>query len=285
MNIEHRTLNVERRVSSIEYRASKPLAEFPQKLQSNFEDQVSEIFQISRCRFSETRPAFSLMEVLIAVGTLALGMLFIASVFPAGVYWTTVASERTISAVAADEAFAKIKLYGVNISGLSPITQTQVESVSSIYSGEYGYPSYGAAGEQKKYWWSAICRKVDPLDPCSVQVTVFVSRKVGVATKYPNSIDPNRPIAVQIGVTGIVGNNELTITGNKTLINDGYTIVDDFSGQIYRILERYPSNDSVIRLDKNWQGGNPPGFVWVVPPPVGGGRYPCIAVYQKVMRF
>jgi hypothetical protein len=279
MNIEHRTLNVERRVSSIEYRASKPLAESPQKLQSNFEDQVSEIFQISRCRFSETRPAFSLMEVLIAVGTLALGMLFIASVFPAGVYWTTVASERTISAVAADEAFAKIKLYGVNISGLSPITQTQVESVSSIYSGEYGYPSYGAAGEQKKYWWSAICRKIDTND---VQVTVFVSRKIGAGTKYPNLIDPNRPIAVKVGVTGIVGNNELTITGNKTFINDGYTIVDDTSGQIYRVLERYRSPDDRIRLDKNWQGGN---AVWVIPPPVGGGRYPCIAVYQKVMRF
>ena len=28
-----------------------------------------------------------------------------------------------------------------------------------------------------------------------------------------------------------------------------------------------------------------PEFVWVVPPPIQGGRNPCIGVYQKVIRF
>jgi hypothetical protein len=236
--------------------------------------------------------AFSLMEVLIAVGTLALGMLFIASVFPAGVYWTTVASERTISAVAAEDAFATIKLYGLRFTdpNWSGSGQTPLEAVSPIssYSYEYAYPSDGVNLNLKKYWWSAICRKVDPLDPCSVQVTVFVSRKVGTGTKYPNLIDPNRPIAVPVTVGNGGRNDELAITGNKTYINDGCTIVDGLTGQIYRVLERYPGNDMFIRLDKDWQRGvivAPYDNVWVVPPPVGGGRYPCIAVYQKVMRF
>ena len=56
---------------------------------------------------------FSLIEVLLAVGIIAVGMLFIAGVFPVGIHFTTIASERTIAAVVADEAFAKIRLYGV----------------------------------------------------------------------------------------------------------------------------------------------------------------------------
>ena len=41
------------------------------------------------------------------------------------------------------------------------------------------------------------------------------------------------------------GNDELTITDNnkKTFINDGYTIVDNQTGRIYRVLERYKSPD------------------------------------------
>jgi prepilin-type N-terminal cleavage/methylation domain-containing protein len=252
MNVEHRTSNAKRRVSSIEYRAS--------------------------------RPAFSLMEVLIAVGVLAVGMLFIASVFPAGLYWTTITTERTIAPIAAEDAFATIKLYGINIPVLSSTSQTQIESVSSIYSGEYGYPSYGGI-ETKKYWWSAICRKVDPLDPCNVQITIFVSRKVGSGTQYPNTIDPNRPVAVKIAVALVGSDLQITSAVDRTLINDGYTVVDDSKGDIYRVLERYRlPNDNIIRLDKNWQGAST-GSVWVIPPPVGGGRSPCIAVYQKMMRF
>ncbi len=55
---------------------------------------------------------FSLVEVLIAIGILAVGRLFVAGTFPVGIYFTAVASEKTTAAVVADEAFAKIQLYG-----------------------------------------------------------------------------------------------------------------------------------------------------------------------------
>jgi type II secretory pathway pseudopilin PulG len=255
-----------------------------------------------RARFGNTKYAFafSLTEVLLAVGILAVGMLFIAGVFPVSVHFTTVAAERTIAATVADESFAKIKLYSVYLSAPSDSYQTPFDLPLALV-GEYAYPSTPTADPySKRYWWSAICRRIDPLDPCNVQVTVFISRKVGTGTQFRMRSSPplfnlttvDRPVAVFVSVTAGGRADELTINDNlpdgineTTFINDGATIVDDTAGNIYRVLERYPAIPNVIRLDKYWQGGALPGLVWVIPPPVGSGRYPCIAVYQKVMRF
>ena len=223
----------------------------------------------SEIRNPKSARGFSLTEVLIAIGILAVGMLFIAGAFPVSIHFTTVATERTIAPIVADEAFAKIKLYGISYISTAPYA-------------EFAYPSTPTADpNSKQYWWSAIFQNIDTND---VRVTVFVSRKVGATATYPNPPNPDspRPVAVNVGVSGTAGNYDISITGNKTWINDGCTIVDDFPGQIYRVLERYPSNDTFIKLDRPWQGGS---SVWVVPPPVNGGRYPCIGVYQKVMSF
>ncbi|MGB7583042.1 MAG: prepilin-type N-terminal cleavage/methylation domain-containing protein [Sedimentisphaerales bacterium] len=250
MNIEHRTQNVELRTASHESRV--------------------------------TRHAFSLTEVLIAIGLLAVGMLFIAGAFPVSIHFTTVATERTIAPIVADEAFAKIKLYG----GISYI--------STASNAEFAYPSTPTSDpNSKQYWWSAISRSMDIND---VQVTVFVSRKVGKNTAYymrgSNSlVSSSRPVPVFVSVSARPGGMADELLINDTLvppnfINDGYTILDDTTGNIYRVLERYsasPSVTNVIRLDKDWQGV--PSKVWVVPPPVNSSRYPCIGVYQKVMRF
>jgi type II secretory pathway pseudopilin PulG len=289
--------------------------------------------QNTECR-THGEKGFSLTEVLLAVGTLAVGMLFIAGVFPVSIYFTTVATERTIAATVADEAFAKIMLfaqdpccplYSADFQNPAPSppfplpppppppppfsvsfedranAKRAIFMVPMINPLEFSYPSTITDISQKKYWWSAICKR-KPGSLNEVQVTVFVSRKAGVATTYrtpsgaTNSVSP---VAVPVDVTGTTGGYELTITGNKTLINDGYTIVDDTSGQIYRVLERYsddpatPIDESqIIRIDTSWRPFIIPpqvvtGVVWVVPPPSspGGGRYPCIAVYQKTMRF
>jgi prepilin-type N-terminal cleavage/methylation domain-containing protein len=59
------------------------------------------------------KSGFSLTEMLIAMGIMAIGLVMVATVFPVGVKLTSLASERAIGAVVADEAFAKIQLYGV----------------------------------------------------------------------------------------------------------------------------------------------------------------------------
>lgn len=260
---------------------------------------------------------FSLTEVLFAIGTLAIGMLFIAGTFPVAIYFSTIATERTIAAVVADEAFAKIRLYAdpneyddvddIDIDYLGIDSQTKFNDVNAFPAtftlrfdpNEFAYPSDpGIHISEKKYFWSAICRRVDP-NTQLVQVTVFVSRKIGSGATYwrrePVTRAPNPigwyPIPIDVNVSQ-VGPDELSIDllvdpVEKTFINDGYTIVDDETGQIYRVLERYASpDDDRIRLDRPWVPGVVlPDKVWVVPPPVNGGRYPCIAIYQKVIRF
>jgi len=242
---------------------------------------------------------FSLTEILIAVGILAVGMAFIAGVFPAGIYLTTIATERTIAAVAADEAFAKIEIYardnpagGINF-GAGGVEPNQFKDFNDVLEPgvkidpcEFAYPSTDTVAE-KQYCWSALCRRAG-FDPNRlVQVTVFICRKTGLGLRYPkDNLDVpyyDWPMPVKVSVVQGGSANELQISGDKRFINDGCTIVDDATGRIYRVLERYKTPDDRILLDRNWEGT--PRDVWVVPPPVGGGRYPCIAVYQKVIRF
>ena len=229
---------------------------------------------------------FSLTEVLLAVGTLAIGMIFIGGTFLTGIHFATISTERTIAAVAADEAFSKIRLYGVNLTDPSLVVDqlTPFETLNTIAVEEFAYPSVSSLTE-KQYYWSALCRQVGS-DATNrlVQVTVFVSRKVGNNTTYPG--DAQKPMPVKVDVSGGVNEYMLTINvaGEEIFITDGSTIADNQTGQLYRVLKRDPAAPNTIILDKAWLG-NTSSSVWVVPPPVGGGRYPCIAVYQKVIRF
>ncbi len=233
---------------------------------------------------------FSIIEVLMAVGVLAVGMLFVAGVFPVGIYFATISAERTTAAIVSDEAFAKIKLYGVDV-GHSDLKYDDCNdfnnvAFTTIDSNEFTYPSTNIERE-KQYCWSAICRSVDANNPELVQVTVFVSRKTGANSEYPKvgggTVDYPQPYNVKIKTTGISNEIEIENDADKTHINDGSRIVDNKTGAIYRVLQRYVSDD-VILLDKDWTGDNS-AEVWVVPPPVGGGRNPCIVVYQRVIRF
>lgn len=257
---------------------------------------------------------FSLTEVLLAVGTIAVGMLFIAGVFPVGIHFTTIASERTIAAVVADEAFAKIRLYAtgnpidanddINFGPLRIDQLTDYTQIVAINPVEFAYPSDPNMDiSLKQYYWSALCRRVDP-DPNSrlVQVTVFVGRKVGPGAVYwyrdpvspPSLITVPSPVPVWLNVSQPAGFNPDSLLvsdanpadgiSEVAFINDGYTIVDNVSGRIYRVLERDAAMPDMIVLDRPWLGG-PTGSVWVIPPPMGGGRGPCIAIYQRVVRF
>ncbi len=262
---------------------------------------------------------FSLTEVLLSVGTLAIGMIFIAGVFPVGIHFATVATEQTIAAVVADEAFAKIRIYAVgeldnsgddiDLDALDTDELTDFNDVLDldpkvdIKLKEFAYPSDPTIDiSQKKYCWSALCRLTEDYDfgdnpNPPVQVTVFVCRKTNPHLQYPDPTGSgviNWPRPVPVAVSKTAEDNELEIdsSNQETFINDGCRIVDDRTGRIYRVLKRYPyPDDNTILLDRDWNDedwdGNThnPAKVWVVPPPENGGRNPCIAIYQKVIRF
>jgi hypothetical protein len=133
-------------------------------------------------------------------------MIFIGGTFLVGIHFTTIATERTIAAVAADEAFAKIRLYGVNLADPSLVVDqlTSFEVLNNpIADDEFAYPSAKTLAE-KQYYWSALCRPVHSGSTNRlVQVTVFVSRKVGSATKYQGRA-VNRPVPMRVDVSGLV---------------------------------------------------------------------------------
>ncbi len=238
------------------------------------------------------KSGFSLTEILLAVATLGIGMLFIAGTFLAGIHFSTIATEQTTAAVVADEAFAKIKLYDVNFNSplwLIPDPNAYCVDFNDVASirpnpNEFAYPSTDIDVSLKQYYWSALCRRVDSNQATRlVQITVFVSRKVGSGTTYEGWAQ-DWPVPVPVSVSALGGNVLQIEAGRENWINDGYTIVDNKTGHIYRVLKRDPDQPNMIELARPWQGG-PTGPVWVVPPPINGGKNPNIAIYQKVIRF
>jgi len=101
------------------------------------------------------------------------------------------------------------------------------------------------------------------------------------------TVDWPGPVKVQVDVTTRSDELRIVFTNakEKTFFNDGCRIVDNATGRVYRVMERYaPPDDDTILLDGDWLVGSD-NNVWVVPPPTGAGRYPCIAIYQKEIRF
>lgn len=244
-----------------------------------------------------------------AVGTLAIGMTFIAGTFLTGIVLSTVSTERTVAAVAAEEAFAKVRIYGLDPGHGRLKTDGFVayEDLATLPAEEALYPSIRKEGA-RQYSWSALCRRVADSNDL-VQCTVFVSRETGGNPSYWKRksgagwpqlevSDLPRPVRINVNQNATpVVLNEIAIKDavaddsldERTFVNAGSILVDDATGQTYRVLERSTVNLDTIILDRDWEGGDLTSangrWVWVVPPGTAGGRIPGVAVYQKIIRF
>jgi hypothetical protein len=251
---------------------------------------------------------FSLTEVLIATGILTVGFILIAGTFPVGIKLTALATERTIGAVTADEAFAKIQLYGIHPAPSSwpPAYRLNLSDPNTacrdyayvappgfwFWTNEFAYPSTDT-GDKKKYYWSAICRHIVETD--NVQVTVFVSRTMGTNVNYPywdlDEVPPSwqtvnypRPVKVRFNVLPIPGAlvNDLYIIDEDdgypgtnltpaVYVSAGSILVDAGSGEIMRVLERKHievSDRDIVVLADLVSVDKLCGWLWVIPPSV-----------------
>ena len=254
---------------------------------------------------------FSLVEVMMATAILAVGIVMIAGTFPVAIFLTAASVEQTIAPIVADEAFAKMQLYRINTAttgtdnlpastfiseDFNNINMVKASGVGNqINDKEYLYPSDNNLTD-RVYDWSAICRRIYPNDSL-VQVTVFVGRKMGGGLKYPHptqappaNVGWPTPVKVNIKNASAGGRTfEISNAAQFNFINANSTVVFDQSGSIYRVLSREKNAvtldyDTVI-IDRNWAESNTTGDIWVVPPPVSGGRSPCIGVYQRIIKF
>jgi len=252
---------------------------------------------------------FSLTETLLAVGTLAIGLMFIAGTFLTGVYFSTTSTEQTVAAVAAAEALAKMRIYGLdpNSSGLKSEGHVLYEPPTRLAAEEHLYPSTRQEA-QRQYSWTALCRRMT--GSRLVQCTVLISRQTTGATYWARkggagwpqlgTSDSGLPQALRVNIvqgTASANTNEVSLKDavpgdgidELGFVNDGAILVDDATGQIYRVLERYGNPPDKIRLDRPWTGGaigsSSGGWVWVVPPATSGGRNPVVGVYQDVLQF
>lgn len=288
--------------------------------------------------------------MLIATGIMAIGLVLVATIFPVGVKLTTMSTERSIAAVTADEAFAKVQLYGLRDTIYWPgifsdfrftadydfdndnvVDQDDAITNWTQFS-EFYYPSDGAAASDSKYCWSALCRRPNPATPDEYQVTVFVNRMTfggnsyyGInfdgsnyawinTNPYPSPVrvnanytfdgswllnDPRRRLLV-LDLSSTADDNTKWPSGVNftSFIDEGYTLVSHTDGMIYQVEEMKDVDVDgiretiVLRQDWQWAGypvepadGTYSESVWVVPPAVGSSRYPCVGVYQKVIRF
>lgn len=158
----------------------------------------------------------------------------------------------------------------------------------------------------------------------SFQVTVFVTRITGLGLQYPRidregllrdafnrpvtapfprpvllSIEPYNPAAGLITDEIIISGGALNDPDRRFMaVTDESVLLDDRTGQIMRVIERRKLSPVILEppvlvldgkvynSDLDGDGEvDPNRYAWVIPPAVGGGRYPGIAVYQRVIKL
>jgi prepilin-type N-terminal cleavage/methylation domain-containing protein len=204
---------------------------------------------------------FSLTEVLLAIATLAIGMLFVGGTFMLGIHFSRLSTEQSIAPVVAEEAFAKMALYGVT--GWSSDNTWSELSLVDANDWEYRYPS---AKNQtlKQYYWTAIGHRIVGSD--LNEVTVFVMRHGALAPSLADQSLMAMPL-------------KSTAWALDPNIMDGMSVVSDDTGDILRASVERGSVDVTLRpaLDDE------PTAVWFMEP--RDGRNPCVAVFQRKIRF
>lgn len=262
------------------------------------------------------RGGFTLIEVLIAAVVIGLGLILVATVFPVGIKLTTVATERAVGVLAANEAAAKVQLWGfppladwapeITDPQTTPHTQCVLYPIllrkkfplltdaqfAALTEAEFTYPSAADSGAGK-YFTAVLCRA---LDGSQVQITALAMRALAADSRFwkpDGAADGVRPVPLKVKTAWInqrpleleVKPDGWATPAPYVFFTDGATIIDDKSGLIYQVFEvksRGAATRNILVLDRGWEG-DPDGAVWVVPPAVGSSRNPLVGAVQTIV--
>ncbi|MCP4454228.1 MAG: hypothetical protein GY809_22435, partial [Planctomycetes bacterium] len=176
-------------------------------------------------------------------------------------HFSRLSTEQSIAPVVAEEAFAKMALYGV--AGWASDNTLSEISLIDANDWEYRYPSVQDE-TLKQYSWTAIGRRISGSD--LNEVIIFVMRH-GTLSLSP----ADQPLASMP--------QKSTAWAADPNIMDGMSVVSDDTGQILRASVERGSVDVTL-----WPAlSNEPTSVWFMEP--RDGRNPCVAVFQRKIRF
>ena len=216
----------------------------------------------------------SLIEILIAIGILAVSMMLIAAAFPAGVAMSIAVSDETTAQSVFQEALAEIK-DNVGIGDFTPDGDNNLVLL----------PDGGCEREFGNgiFSWAALIRPVDDTATGVMgnlcQVIIIVSRKPSGNPNFRDNDDNDSEIPELRSVNCTASDDARTITIDSDhfdwVPNIGY-IVDSETGIIYSMISRNDGASKTVTLlteapsDADIAGDRD---FWVIPGPYDGSNY------------
>lgn len=230
---------------------------------------------------------FSLTEVLIALGTLAIGMLFVGGTFVLAVHYSVLTTERTYTAAVLQDAGNKIGLASwsadATVDTKLNFTRLQLDDPNG-----YAYPEDANGLSNKQYTWSALIPQNWTAGGLS-QVIFFVCRRVD-SHRFSDGAGGSQAWPIPITTTvKVVDNDPNLITSDGNDLRMGSVLVNDATGILYHVIGRDTTTASpALRIQPipNPVDALDGATVWTIPPARGSsGKNPCIGVFSREMRL
>ncbi len=192
-----------------------------------------------------------------AITTLAVGMLFVGGTLAVAVHLSVASNDQVMGCLVAGDALAKIRLYGMETGGLSDQHMTEYTE------------------EKLPQYWTEAQRKAMLQDCNTYAVEGNIDKTYYCRVLYKASSDPDQNDVIDVAVfvirdkestlrsvevTALPGSDQIELTVDRLV--HGTRIVDDASGQVYRVFRSNTTNS--MRLDRPWNGQEGNVLVWTV---------------------